>query len=136
MIIPSLTLPSALRPPTTYGRTLGRLRLLVLGSSCAASVEVAEEAVSLLTDQDIPELVHVGPWDEFVLEDGGEVVGKIVRMSTDWIEHRDATHGEDRYEPCDNIELVKLDDYNSLDYVRALFVQLLCSNLIESFCPT
>lgn len=104
----------------------------MLGSSCAASASTTEEAVSLLTDQDIPELIHVGPWDDFVLGDSEEVVGKTIRMSTDWIEHRDVIHGEDRYEPCENIELVKLQDYNSLDYVRShnSSTALLCINLI------
>ncbi|KAI0089556.1 hypothetical protein BDY19DRAFT_110174 [Irpex rosettiformis] len=114
LIIPSLALPSALRPPTTHGHTLGRLRLLLLGGSNTESTAVTTEVVSLLTDENYPEVVHIGGWDDFTADGDEEVVAQAIRISTDWIEHREA-HGEDRYEPCGNVELVKLGEYDSLD---------------------
>ncbi|KAI0689351.1 hypothetical protein BC835DRAFT_1308422 [Cytidiella melzeri] len=119
LIIPSLMLPSALRPPTAHGHALGRVRILVLGSSAAESTEVTNEVVSLLADRHCPELVHVGPWEDFVLEgtgqeDDSEPAAQTIRLSTDWIEHREA-HGEDRYEPCANVQVVRMRDYSSSD---------------------
>lgn len=75
-----------------------------------------DEVVSLLSDHNYPELVHVGQWDDLTLDDSEEMVAQTIRMSTDWIEHREA-HGEDRYEPSSNIELVHLREYDSQEQV-------------------
>ncbi|KAI0258572.1 hypothetical protein BC834DRAFT_910918 [Gloeopeniophorella convolvens] len=93
LVIPSLTLPSALRQPTPYGKTAGDLRLLVLGSADTSASSIA--AVLLDGNEDI---VDVGP---------SEVTphGPVLRASTDWVEHRDA-HGLEKFEPTHNVEVL------------------------------
>ncbi|KAG6898560.1 hypothetical protein C0993_006015 [Termitomyces sp. T159_Od127] len=110
LVIPSLTLPPALRKPTPYGQTLGDLRLLVLGRDAAA----ARGFVTQLLLEDNEEVVEVGAW-----EDAAD--GRVVRASTDWLEHRDA-HGLESCEPTRNVEIevVALAQRRPEDTVRAL----------------
>lgn len=93
LIIPSLTLPEALPRPTQYGKTLGDIRLIVIGDAAEDRTLVS----SLLLD-DNEDVVDTGDWettsDSFVL-----------RASTDWIEHKDA-HGLEKFEPSRNVELI------------------------------
>lgn len=126
LIIPSLTLPTALRRPTPYGQTLGDLKLLVLGTKSAG-----KHFLEGLLLEDNEDVVEVGAWDDFWQQDdvdaaengllprGGGV--KVLRASTDWVEHRDA-HGLEKFEPTKNVEVVKILGYDpaaSSDHVRA-----------------
>ena len=106
MIIPSLTLPSAVRRPTPYGQTVGEVRLIVLG--CAGSG--AEEVARALADEECEDIVEVGQWEDFEIEANDAARAKVLRFSTDWIEHRDA-HGLEKHEPSRNVEVVLLQDY-------------------------
>jgi len=93
LIIPSLTLPEALPRPTQYGKTLGDVRLLVVGDA------VEDHAfVSSLLLSDNEDVVDAGDWE-------ATSDGFVLRASTDWIEHRDA-HGLEKFEPSRNVELV------------------------------
>ncbi|KAG6860609.1 hypothetical protein C0995_009430 [Termitomyces sp. Mi166 len=111
LVIPSLTLPAALRKPTPYGQTLGDLRLLVLGSK-----DAGKSFMSRLLLEENDEVVEVGVWEDS--EDG-----RVIRASTDWLEHRDA-HGLETFEPTRNVEIVELSGYdstsNSDDLIRTL----------------
>ncbi|KIK96881.1 hypothetical protein PAXRUDRAFT_825482 [Paxillus rubicundulus Ve08.2h10] len=93
LIIPSLTLPEALPRPTPYGKTLGDVRLLVIGDGAEDHTLVS----SLLLD-DNEDVVDIGTWDE-------TSDGFVLRASTDWIEQRDA-HGLEKFEPSRNFEIV------------------------------
>ncbi|KAF8156953.1 hypothetical protein B0H34DRAFT_711307 [Crassisporium funariophilum] len=110
LIIPSLTLPSALRRPTPYGQTLGDVRLLVLGAQGAGKSFLTG---LLLEDND--DVVEVGAWDDadFGYSAGGgeAMAGKVLTASTDWVEHRDA-HGLEKFEPTRNVEIVELPGYD------------------------
>ncbi|KAA1474568.1 hypothetical protein DENSPDRAFT_841173 [Dentipellis sp. KUC8613] len=106
LIIPSLTLPAALRQPTAYGKTIGDVRLLVLGSE-----EAGDASLSSLLLEDNDDLVDVGTRET---TDNGSVI----RASTDWIEHRDA-HGLERFEPANNVEIAELPAYSDGDDVEA-----------------
>lgn len=99
LIIPSLTLPSAIRRPTPFGQTLGDLRLIVLGSKGAAKTFVT--GVLLEDNEDV---VDFGTWEE-------TEHGNILHASTDWIEHRDA-HGLEKYESSRNVEIIELLGYD------------------------
>ncbi|GLB39697.1 hypothetical protein LshimejAT787_0702070 [Lyophyllum shimeji] len=99
LVIPSLTLPAALRRPTPYGQTIGDLRILVLGSK-----EAGKSFVSGLLLEDNEDVVEVGTWEE-------ADYGRVIRASTDWIEHRDA-HGLEKFEPTRNIEIIELSGYD------------------------
>lgn len=99
LIIPSLTLPSALRRPTAYGQTIGDLRILVLGNKGTGKTYLAN---LLLEDNDA--VVDFGCWEE-------TEHGKVLYASTDWIEHKDA-HGLEKYEPTRNVEIIELSSYN------------------------
>jgi hypothetical protein len=105
LIIPSLTLPAALRQPTPYGKTVGDLRILVLGSADPGGSSIADV---LLEDNE--DVVDVGP---------SEVTrnGRIVRASTDWAEHRDA-HGLEKFEPTHNVEILDISNLTSVGEVR------------------
>ncbi|KAG5352455.1 hypothetical protein C0989_002165 [Termitomyces sp. Mn162] len=100
LVIPSLTLPTALRIPTPYGQTLGDLKLLVLGSK-----DIGKGFVSRLLLEQNEEVVEVGPWED-------SAAGRVIRASTDWLEHRDA-HGLESFEPTRNVEIVELPEYDS-----------------------
>ena len=93
LIIPSLTLPEALPRPTQYGKTLGDIRLLVIGDA----VEDHSLVSSLLLD-DNEDVVDADDWE--TTSDGF-----MLRASTDWIEHKDA-HGLEKFEPSRNVELI------------------------------
>lgn len=93
LIIPSLILPEALPRPTQYGKTLGDIRLLVIGDA----VKDHTLASSLLLD-DNEDVVDIGGWE-------ATSDGFVLRASTDWIEHKDA-HGLEKFEPSRNVELV------------------------------
>jgi hypothetical protein len=94
-----LTLPSALRRPTAYGQTLGDLRLLVLGSEGAG-----KNFLTGLLLEDNEDIVDVGQWED-------TEYGRVLRASTDWVEHRDA-HGLEKFEPTRNVEIVELPGYD------------------------
>ncbi|KAF9238050.1 hypothetical protein BU15DRAFT_88490 [Melanogaster broomeanus] len=89
LIIPSLTLPEALPRPTQYGKTLGDIRLLVIGDGAEDHTLLS----SLLLD-DNEDVVDAGTWEE-------TTDGFMLRASTDWIEQRDA-HGLEKFEPSRN----------------------------------
>ncbi|KAG0697165.1 hypothetical protein DFH29DRAFT_1023170 [Suillus ampliporus] len=95
LIIPSLTLPAPLRRPSPFGKTLGDLRLLVVGNGADD-----RELVSSLLLDDNEDVVDISGWEDFEH-------GSILRASTDWIEHRDA-HGLEKFEPAKNVEIIAL----------------------------
>lgn len=105
LIIPSLTLPAALRQPTPYGKTLGDIRLLAIGSADPTASPIA--GIFLEGNEDV---VDVGPSE--VTNDG-----LMVRASTDWIEHNDA-HGLEKYEPTRNVEILDISKLASTSEVR------------------
>ncbi|TFK31776.1 hypothetical protein BDQ12DRAFT_618299 [Crucibulum laeve] len=92
-------LPDALRRPTPFGQTLGDLRLLVLGSQGAG-----KSFLTGLLLEDNEDVVEVGTWED-------AEYGKVLRASTDWLEHRDA-HGLEKYEATRNVEIVELPGYD------------------------
>ncbi|KAF8064968.1 hypothetical protein FPV67DRAFT_162804 [Lyophyllum atratum] len=98
LVIPSLTLPAALRRPTPYGQTVGDLRILVLGSKGAG-----KSFLSGILLEDNEDVVEVGTWEN-------ADHGRIIHASTDWIEHRDA-HGLEKFEATRNVEIVELSGY-------------------------
>lgn len=101
LVIPSLTLPSAIRHATTYGQTLGDLRLLILGPKGIGKTTLANV---LLESND--NVVEIGGWEYL----DGEDRANVLRASTDWIEHGDA-HGLEKFEPARNVEIVELPGY-------------------------
>ena len=105
LIIPSLTLPAALRQPTPYGKTVGDVRILVFGN---ADPGVCSIVGMLLEDNE--DVVDVMP---------SEVTpnGHVVRASTDWAEHRDA-HGLEKFEPTHNVEITDVSKHASTGDVR------------------
>ncbi|KAF7792937.1 hypothetical protein EIP86_004040 [Pleurotus ostreatoroseus] len=116
LIIPSLTLPVPLRRPTSYGRGLGEIRVLVLGRE---DTEVAS-LLSTLADEEYEEIVDISRWEDMAVEgitDLAKPPARILRISTDWIEYRDA-HGLEKHEPSRNVELVHLHGYKIDDDVR------------------
>ncbi|EPQ50840.1 hypothetical protein GLOTRDRAFT_133584 [Gloeophyllum trabeum ATCC 11539] len=103
LIIPSLTLPSALRRPTLYGQVLGELRVLVLGRHGVRKSRVAEallEGNEDLVDVDEPEEEEARGWRT-----------RVWRASSEWVELRDA-HGLERVEPRRNVEVVMWPGYD------------------------
>lgn len=99
LIIPSLTLPDALKRPTPFGQTLGDLRLLVLGAQAGKSF------LTSLLMEDNEDVVEVGMW-----EDSDDHAGKVLKASTDWVEVKDGL-GLERFEPLRNVEIVELPGY-------------------------
>ena len=100
LIIPSLTLPDALKRPTPFGQTLGELRLLVLGAQGAG-----KSFLTGLLMEDNEDVVEVGTW-----EDSDDHSGKVLKASTDWVEVKDGL-GLEKYEPLRNVEIVELPGY-------------------------
>jgi len=100
LIIPSLTLPDALKRPTPFGQTLGDLRLLVLGAQGAG-----KSFLTGLLMEDNEDVVEVGTW-----EDSDDHAGKVLKASTDWMEVKDGL-GLERFEPLRNVEIVELPGY-------------------------
>lgn len=128
LIIPSLILPSPLKRPTQYGKALGDVRLLVLSNSHRS----ADEVLRILADEDCEDYVDVGHWEDGDFESvPGEPLlerPKVLRISTDWLEHRDA-HGLERYEATRNIELVHLPEYAVHHHVcPVLLSEVVCSS--------
>jgi hypothetical protein len=105
LIIPFLTLPAPLRRPTAFGKTLGDLKLLVIGNGADD-----RELVSGLLLDDNEDIVDISGWEDFEH-------GSILRASTDWIEHRDA-HGLEKFEPAKNVEIITLARREFDDSVR------------------
>lgn len=104
LIIPSLTLPSALKQPTAYGKTLGRLRLVYVTRSTKGTSS-AENFIGQLLDT--PDVVDVGAWEQ-------TEHGRLIKASTDWIELYDA-HGLERFEPSYNVEILEIPGYDHDD---------------------
>jgi hypothetical protein len=98
LVIPSLTLPAALRHPTAFGATLGAVRLLVAGRAGVGRSRLA--GIPLDGNADV---VEVGTWEPVR-------GGRALRASTFWIEHRDV-HGLERFEPARNVRIVELDGF-------------------------
>ncbi|KAF6751192.1 hypothetical protein DFP72DRAFT_1071739 [Ephemerocybe angulata] len=137
LVIPSLMLPPALKRPTPYGQTLGEVRLLVLARQGHA-VHGRGFLASLLLDNN-EDVVEVGEWedpadrvqwagnyDDEVDEEMvqlGKAGAKVLRASTDWIEHTDA-HGLEKYEPMRNVEVVELPSYDVLTEGNTLIEHL------------
>jgi len=111
LIIPSLTLPAALRRPTVFGQTIGDIKLLVLGSKAAG-----RSYLSGLLIEDNEDVVEAGIWEQ-------AEYGSSLRASTDWIEHRDA-HGLEKFEPSRNVELIELPEYDDNDDPHAVIQSL------------
>ncbi|KAG6852884.1 hypothetical protein C0991_008397, partial [Blastosporella zonata] len=111
LVIPSLTLPTALRRPTPYGQTLGDLRILVLG--CQGAGKTFVSGFLLEENEDV---VEVGDWEN-------SKDGRVIHASTDWLEHRDA-HGLEKFEPTRNVEIVELSGYDSSSDVEDLIQTL------------
>jgi len=119
LIIPTLSLPSALRRPTPFGQTLGALTLLVLGAQGAGKsfltgllLEENEDVVDVGTWEDWEEGIgaanNVGSAD---VDRGSFSYGKVLRASTDWVERKDM-FGLERYEPTQNVHIVELPGYS------------------------
>ncbi|KAH6891802.1 hypothetical protein BKA70DRAFT_1326176 [Coprinopsis sp. MPI-PUGE-AT-0042] len=115
LIIPSLTLPPALRRSTPYGQTLGEVRLLVLGRQ-----GVDKRSLVRLLLEDNEDIVEAGSWVDPRGEDGevdeemnamAMAGAKVLRASTSWIQHSDR-HGLDKFEPARNVEMVELPSYD------------------------
>jgi len=105
LIIPSLTLPAALRQPTPYGKTVGDVRILVFGS-----VDPSRSSIREVLLEDNEDVVDVGP---------SEVTpnGHVLRASTDWAEHRDG-HGLEKFDPTHNVEILDVSSLLSTGEVR------------------
>ncbi|KAF9561419.1 hypothetical protein CPC08DRAFT_817699 [Agrocybe pediades] len=117
LIIPSLSLPDALRRPTPFGQTLGQLKILVLGGQGAG-----KSFLTGLLLEDNEDVVDVGTWEDW---HGGEegAFGKVLKASTDWMEQRDA-FGLERYEATKNVEIVELPGYSPDADVNELISRL------------
>ncbi|PPQ78319.1 hypothetical protein CVT25_011690 [Psilocybe cyanescens] len=116
LIIPSLTLPDALRRPTPFGQTLGNLKVLVLGGQGAG-----KSFLTGLLLEDNEDVVDVGTWEDW--NGGSDSYGKVLRASTDWVEQRDV-FGLERYEPTRNVEIVELPGYSHDADVNELITRL------------
>ncbi|KAF5318580.1 hypothetical protein D9619_010752 [Psilocybe cf. subviscida] len=119
LIIPSLSLPNALRRPTPYGQTLGSLRLLVLGGYGAG-----KSFLTGLLMEDNEDVVEIGTWEDWY--GGGEGVyayGKVLRASTDWVEQHDG-FGLERFVPSKNVEIVELPGYSHDADAKELIIRL------------
>jgi hypothetical protein len=116
LIIPSLTLPAALRQPTPYGKTMGDVRILVFGSADPGT------SIAGMLLEDNEDVVDVMP---------SEVTqnGHVVRASTDWAEHRDA-HGLEKFEPTHNVEIIDISKHASAGEVRLTVISLADRHLI------
>jgi len=119
LLLPSLPLPHSLRRPTTFGQTIGSLRILVLSSGSSSNL------TSILLE-DNEDIVDVGEWEAWPGAGNGDefdVLGRVVKVSTDW--RRRWAHGnintnsggesennEEKlfeFEPSRNLEIVELE---------------------------
>ena len=116
LVIPSLLLPSPSRRPTPFGQAVGEVRLLLLGPKGVDTSAIASQLVD-----DNEDVVEVGIWEQVRNEDpaGRGVRKAVLRVSTDWVEHRDR-HGLERVEPARNLEIVELPPYDMHAEVRAM----------------
>ncbi|KAI6145178.1 hypothetical protein BKA82DRAFT_4170674 [Pisolithus tinctorius] len=122
LIIPSLTLPTALPQPTQYGKTLGGIRLFITGEGADD-----HDLVSSLLLDDNEDVVDPGIWEE-------TNEGSVLRVSTDWVEHRDP-HGLEKFEPSRNVEIVTRKVSNAsavLPIIHSPFYALL--EIIDPHC--
>jgi len=62
--------------------------------------------------EDNEDVVDVGQWED-------AEYGRVLRASTDWVEHRDA-HGLEQFEPTRNVEIVELPGYDHTTDVNDL----------------
>ncbi|KAK7034539.1 hypothetical protein VNI00_012386 [Paramarasmius palmivorus] len=120
LIIPSLTLPDAVKRPTAYGKTIGELKMIVVdgggggrnggrsggsGRERAAASSLKTERLARMLLEDNEDVVETAEqW-----EDIEDTALRVLRASTDWVEHRDA-HGLDKFEPARNIQIYEVDD--------------------------
>jgi hypothetical protein len=121
LIIPSLTLPSALRRPTPYGQTLGDLRLIVL-----APDDVGKAFSSNILLDDNEDILEVGTWE--VSPSGYSVL----KASTRWIKHHNS-HGHEKFEPARNVEIYDVPMCES-DNVRFQYILVAGRVLITCWC--
>ena len=80
----------------------------------------AEHVFRVLADEECEDYVDVGRWEKLTVDsaEGSATENPdVLRISTDWLEHRDA-HGLERYEATKNIELVHLLEYTPGQSVR------------------
>lgn len=108
LVIPSLTLPTALPHPSPYGQTLGDLKLLILGSKGIGKTTLAN---LLLESND--DIVHVSGWERNVLT-----------ASTDWLDHEDG-HGLEQYEPSMNVQITEIPGYDPQGDINAVVESVL-----------
>ncbi|THH05941.1 hypothetical protein EW145_g4427 [Phellinidium pouzarii] len=102
LVIPSLTLPSALPQPTPYGQGLGDAAFILIGPTNAGAGALAE----FLADAD--DVVDAAAWEPVP----GGVGARVLRASTDWIEERDQ-HGLERFEGTANVSFLELDGFDA-----------------------
>ncbi|KDQ32962.1 hypothetical protein PLEOSDRAFT_1110331 [Pleurotus ostreatus PC15] len=120
LIIPSLSLPAALRRPTAYGQSLGDVRVLVMKLSDTDNDLLGHSAdpgldIGRLLVENNEDIVDVGGWEPFHPQqsrsdeplNSDPASWRILRASTDWIEHQDA-YGLEKYEPSRNIEIIEV----------------------------
>jgi hypothetical protein len=121
LIIPSLTLPSALRRPTPYGQTLGDLRLIVL-----APDDVGKAFSSNILLDDNEDILEVGTWE---ISPSGH---SVLKASTRWIKHHNS-HGHEKFEPARNVEIYDIPVSES-DNVRLQYILVAGRVLITCWC--
>lgn len=98
---------------------MGDLRVIVFGAN-----GTGKRFLDSLLLEDNGHVVEVGSWEDFTGTDGIDDVDaaengllgnregiKVLRASTDWIEHRDA-HGLEKFEPLRNVEFVEVLGYD------------------------
>lgn len=78
----------------------------MLGSAGCGTEAVAQT----FAEEECEDIVEVGQWEEVEVAAEDHVRAKVLRLSTDWIEYRDA-HGLEKHEPSRNVEVVLLQDY-------------------------
>ena len=74
---------------------------MVLAGSNRDAIE--EDFFTGLLSEDNPDVVDVGVWEKVEY-------GRVVRASTDWVEHQDG-FGIEKFEPTRNVEVVDLGGY-------------------------
>ena len=126
LIIPSLTLPAALRSPTTFGQTLGEISVLLVGPKGAGKTALAEYIV------DAEDVVDVSEWGQ--LSGEGES-GKVLRASTDWLEERDA-HGLERFDGTKNVVVVELNGFERLESVSVFLLHSRRTYVLNPYSPS
>ena len=87
------------------------MRLLVLGRQGQSATSVLE----VFTDMECEDVVDPGQWEAHDPADSLSQM-RCLKVSTDWIEHRDP-HGLEKHEPSRNVELLHLSEYKADDDV-------------------